>query len=41
MSGGDWCAYASAAYHIMLDDGALNPIVIEALYALWYGRHNS
>jgi hypothetical protein len=40
MSGGDWKAFISAAYHIMLDEGALNPIVIEALYAVWYGRRN-
>jgi len=34
LSGGDWKAYASAAYHIMLDSGALNPAMIELLYKM-------
>jgi hypothetical protein len=34
MSGGDWKAYVSAAYHIMLDKGAFSPTIIEILYIL-------
>jgi hypothetical protein len=34
LSGGDWRAYASAAYHIMLDKGALSPAQVELLYRL-------
>jgi len=34
MSGGDWRAYISAAYHIMLDKGALNLAIIELLYRI-------
>jgi hypothetical protein len=34
LSGGDWKAYASAAYHIMLDKGALSPAQVELLYKL-------
>jgi glutamine amidotransferase-like uncharacterized protein len=33
-SGGDWKAYVSAAYHIMLDKGALNIAQVELLYRL-------
>jgi hypothetical protein len=34
LSGGDWKAYMSAAYHIMLDKGALSPAQVELLYRL-------
>jgi len=34
LSRGDWKAYASAAYHIMLDKGALSPAQVELLYRL-------
>jgi hypothetical protein len=34
LSGGDWKAYASASYHIMLDKGALSPAQVELLYRL-------
>ncbi|MEM3714051.1 MAG: hypothetical protein QXF82_03790 [Nitrososphaeria archaeon] len=31
-SGGDWKAYASALYHIMLDKLSINPASVELLY---------
>jgi hypothetical protein len=34
LSGGDWKAYVSAAYHIMLDKGALSPAQVKLLYRL-------
>jgi hypothetical protein len=34
LSGGNWKAYASAAYHILLDKGALSPAQVELLYRL-------
>jgi hypothetical protein len=34
MSGGDWKAFLSSAYHILLDKGALSPQLIELLYRL-------
>jgi len=39
LSGGDWKAYISAAYHIMLDKGALSPAQIEILYRLKSAGH--
>jgi hypothetical protein len=34
LSGGDLKAYLSSAYHIILDQGALSPALIELLYRL-------
>lgn len=31
ISGGDWKAYISAANHIMMDEGVINPAITEAL----------
>jgi hypothetical protein len=34
MSGGDWKAFLSSAYHILLDKGSVSPQLIELLYRL-------